>query len=82
VGSKCRLDANEPFVAVLNSRGVYFLNTPLLNRYSKSQCQLCIRNTYSVIYVANTNIKERCIYFYHILCQTKQLISNVAHELK
>merc|ERR1712181_118414 len=45
------INANEQFVAVLNSGGVYFLNSPLCsNRYSNSQCQ-CVLGKHSVLYM-------------------------------
>ena len=77
------INANEQFVAVLNSRGVYFLNTPLCsNRYSNSRCQ-CVLGKHSVLYMWQIQISRLDAYIsitFHT--ETKQPISSVAHELK
>ena len=52
------INANEQFVAVLNSGGVYFLNTPLCsNRYSNSRCQ-CVLGKHSVLYMWQIQISR------------------------
>jgi len=43
--------------------------TPLFQQILQLSMPMCIGQTFSVIYVANTNIKVRCIHFYHISCQ-------------